>query len=233
MRDLPPVRENGEAGAHRQHRLTGIIMALADSDFQKVLCVDRDMKTRFAGSTPRPVDWEPKYPFDLVIAYEDDATRNRAMLLYDRLAQQLLDDYDFQCAWWKFAHLREGSLMERATDDAIEANMIILSLDTAKGLTRWAREWIEAWVPNKIGTKSALVALQTLPAPPASQHPALTSQLHQYARQARMDLFLHSGDTDREHALYSLDAIHHRARAVTPILENILHLPPPQMLRGV
>ena len=46
--------------------------------------------------------WEPKMPFDLVVAYEDRATRNRALHLYDHLAQQLLDDYDFKCAWWKF-----------------------------------------------------------------------------------------------------------------------------------
>jgi len=52
--------------------------------------------------------WDPKLPFDLVVAYEDLETRNRALHLYDHLAQQLLDDYDFQCSWWKFDHLANG-----------------------------------------------------------------------------------------------------------------------------
>jgi len=41
-------------------------------------------------------EWEPKFPFDLVVAYEDTFTRQRALQLYDHLAQQLLKDYDFQ-----------------------------------------------------------------------------------------------------------------------------------------
>ena len=50
--------------------------------------------------------WEPKFPFDLLVAYEDALTRDRALKLYDTLAQQLLNDYDFQCSWWKFDHLQ-------------------------------------------------------------------------------------------------------------------------------
>src|SRR6266581_3823743 len=59
--------------------------------------------------------WEPKYPFDLVVAYEDLASRKRALQLYDHLAGQLLDEYDFQCAWWKFEHLQDRHLHARET----------------------------------------------------------------------------------------------------------------------
>ena len=64
------------------------------------------MKKSESSPESSSAQWEPKFPFDLVIAYEDNPTRDRAMLLYDRIAQQLLDDYDFQCAWWKLDHLR-------------------------------------------------------------------------------------------------------------------------------
>src|SRR5260370_34714060 len=71
--------------------------------------------------------WEPKYPFDLAVAYEDLASRKRALQLYDHLAGQLLDEYDFQCTWWKFEHLQDRQLGARAADAATDANMIIVA----------------------------------------------------------------------------------------------------------
>ena len=76
--------------------------------------------------------WAPKYPFDLLVAYDDVATRNRALQLYDRLTKKLADDYDFKCTWWKFDHLRDTALREQAADAAAEANMIILSIHADK-----------------------------------------------------------------------------------------------------
>ena len=176
--------------------------------------------------------WDPKFPFDLVIAYEDHATRDRAMLLYDRIAQQLLDDYDFQCAWWKLDHLREPSLMEQAIDDAIQANMIIVSLHTGKDLPQTATHWLDAWAPNKIGNKSALVALFSLSGESTDHVHGRQACLQRVARQARMDFFLHSVDAGCRPQLYSAEYIHERERAVTPFLESILHTPPPPAMRA-
>ena len=112
-------------------------------------------------SSPQTKDphWEPKFPFDLVVAYEDRATRARALQLYDHLAGQLLDDYDFKCAWWKFDHLGDPSLREHAVDDAADANMIVLSVQGQRDLPAIGRAWIEDWLPRRDNRKSALVAL--------------------------------------------------------------------------
>ncbi len=176
---------------------------------------------------PQSLDWEPKYPFDLVIAYQDQETRDRGMLLYDRLAQQLNDDYDFQCAWWKFNHFQEASLMEQAVDDAIAANMIILSVYDSRPLPALANAWMQAWVPGKIGNKSALVALLNMSGNRAGQSYPLHSFLQQAARRARMDFFLHAADPRTEAEEYSEHSIYSRAQTVTPLLENILHSSPP------
>ncbi|MBN2507731.1 MAG: hypothetical protein JXQ71_13665 [Verrucomicrobia bacterium] len=176
--------------------------------------------------------WEPKFPFDLVIAYEDHGTRDRAMLLYDRIAQQLTDDYDFQCAWWKLEHLRDPSLMEQAIEDAVQANMIIVALHDGRSLPKAAADWLDAWAPNKFGNKSALVALLSRPpnAPPCPH--GRQAFLQRVARQARMDFFVHCAEAGSHAPLLSAESIGERAAAMTPFLESLLRTPPPPTLRA-
>ena len=183
-------------------------------------------KSRILSDAPE-VHWEPKFPFDLVIAYEDHATRDRAMLLYDRVAQQLLNDYDFQCAWWKLDHLREPSLMEQAVDDAVQANMIIVSLHAGRALPKIAMDWMDAWAPGKVGNKSALVALLSMSGPGNDVAQGRQAYLQQVARRARMDFFLHSIDACCGPQIYSEEHIQDRARAMTPLLDNLLQTTPP------
>ena len=103
--------------------------------------------------------WDPKYPFDLLVAYDDVTTRNRALQLCDRLTKKLADDYDFKCTWWKFDHLRDATLREQAVDAAAEANMIILSIHADKELPIAVKTWTETWLARKDHGKRALVTL--------------------------------------------------------------------------
>jgi hypothetical protein len=138
--------------------------------------------------------WEPKYPFDLLVAYEDNTTRDRALRLYDHLAQQLLDDYDFQCTWWKLDHLRSSTLRDQASDAAAEANMIILSVREGLELSPNVRTWIESWIGKRDSRKSALVALvggRNQHDPGASP---VVHYLQRVARQGKMDFFAHAFD---------------------------------------
>lgn len=175
-------------------------------------------------SEPGSAHWEPKFPFDLVVAYEDHPTRDRAMLLYDRIAQQLLDDYDFQCAWWKLDHLREPSLLDQAVDDAIQANMIIVSLHAGGTLPHPALQWASAWAPNKAGNKSALVALISGALVAGGPVQGRQAHLQRIARQARMDFFVHAAESNGI-AIYEPLDLEERASTITPFLENILHRP--------
>jgi hypothetical protein len=169
--------------------------------------------------------WEPKIPFDLVIAYEDRPTRDRAMLLCDRIAQQLRDDYDFQCAWWKLDHLREPRLLEQAVDDAMQANMIIVSVHAGDVFLPAALAWMHAWAPNKVGNKSALVALVSRLSEPHALPTGRQVHLQRTARQARMDFFVHAVEdpvTALQPMLKTEDPL-----SMTPFLENILQTPHP------
>jgi len=174
--------------------------------------------------------WEPKYPFDLVVAYEDATTRNRAMQLYDHLAQQLLDDYDFQCSWWKLDHLSNPGICEQAADAAAEANMVIVSVRGDHGLPTVFNRWLEGWLSRRGDQKSALVVLLGDKGQPGDQSRRLQSQLQQVARQARMDFFAHAYDLPEPGAPYSAESFPQRAQTVPPVLEEFLE-PPAYMPR--
>jgi len=166
--------------------------------------------------------WEPKFPFDLVVAYEDGATRARALQLYHHLAGQLLDDYDFKCAWWKLEHLGEPALREHAVDDAAEANMIVLSVRNKKELPAIGKTWIEGWLPRRENRKSALVALVASESP-ESGDPALINYLQSVARLAHMDFFQHAFGQEKQTADPAMEQVQARASVVTPMLEEILN----------
>lgn len=136
--------------------------------------------------------WEPKTPFDLVVAYEDRMTRNRALHLYDHLAQQLLDDYDFKCAWWKFDHLAEPSLREDSIDDAAAANMVILSLHARPEIPEEQKHWVESWLAFRNQRKCALVAMIGNGETPPIDSTNMITWLCNAARLGRMDFFNHS-----------------------------------------
>lgn len=136
--------------------------------------------------------WVPKTPFDLVVAYEDRATRNRALHLCDHLAEQLLDDYDFKCAWWKFDHLTDPSLREHSIDDAAEANMVILSLHARPDISEEHKSWIESWIDLRDQRKCALVAMIGDGAQASVDSSNLIVWLRNAARLGHMDFFNHS-----------------------------------------
>lgn len=165
--------------------------------------------------------WEPKYPFDLAVVYEDTATRNRAMQLYDHLAQQLLDEYDFQCSWWKLDHLDNPGLCDQAADAAAEANMVIVSLRGDQGPSTVFEQWLHGWLSRRGDQKSALVVLLGEKGERGSQTRHLQSQLQQAARQARMDFFVHAYDPPAPGVPGSPELRVHRAETVTPVLEEI------------
>jgi hypothetical protein len=141
---------------------------------------------------PHGSHWEPKTPFDLVVAYEDRATRNRALHLYDHLAQQLLDDYDFKCAWWKFDHLADPSLLEDSIDDAATAHMVILSLHARPEISEQQKRWVESWLRLRNQRKCALVAMIGDAEEDSVDSSNLISWLRNAARLGRMDFFNHS-----------------------------------------
>jgi hypothetical protein len=183
------------------------------------------MNTTTSHAIPETARWEPKFPFDLVVAYEDTTTRNRAMQLYDHLAQQLLDDFDFQVSWWKLDHLENLKLCEQAADAAAAANMVVVSLRGNHPLPPAFDRWLQIWTPRRASQKSALVMLLGANEQDPDESRRLQARLHQLARQAKMDFFAHAYELPAPELSFSIESLTQRARTVTPVLEEILHHP--------
>lgn len=179
--------------------------------------------------------WEPKYPFDLVVAYEDIATRNHALRLYDSIAKQLLDDYDFQCSWWKLDFLQSPPLFEQAADTAADSNMLVLSLRESHRLPETIDRWMEAIIQRRDYRKTALVALICNLAPDKIQGAPVVTALHRFAHQANMDFFCNTFNLPKETTDISFDRIDARVHTVTPLLNEILHhrMPLPSGTSGI
>ncbi len=165
--------------------------------------------------------WEPKYPFDLVVAYEDLASRKRALQLYDHLAGQLLDEYDFQCAWWKFEHLQDRHLVARAADAATDANMIIVAVRDGLQLPATAKRWIEKWLPFKTDRQSALVALIVEPHAAAGGSCPVQVYLRNVALQIGMDFFCHAFGSPEAERVHARETIEQPAQAMPPLLAHM------------
>ena len=165
--------------------------------------------------------WDPKLPFDLVVAYEDIETRNRALHLYDHLAQQLLDDYDFQCSWWKFDHLVNATLRQQAADAAVEANMVILSIRAQDELPRTHKLWLEEWIARRHHRKAALVVITAGAKQRGDETTPVLPYLQNAARLAKMDFFTHAFELPHP-GQTPLSPLAAPSSAAAPFLQGVL-----------
>jgi hypothetical protein len=177
--------------------------------------------------------WEPKFPFDMVIAYEDKSTCERAFSVCDHLIQELQNDHDVQQSWWRFHYLHDPQLLASAIEGALGADMIILSLNNAKEVPWITRRWIEGWLDQKDGRHQALVALvDNTPSPRCADCPILR-YLNSVAHIARMDFFSHAFPAAPLRVNSPFATVSERGTTLTPLLEEILRRPVHVPLWGI
>jgi len=133
--------------------------------------------------------WEPKLPFDFVTAYDNETMRDRTLVLCDRLAHTLEDDYDIRHSCWNFDALLNPRRLGHAIDAAVGADMIIIALHNGKELPRIARTWIAGWLHSKGRQHCALVALAETGQSAGHVDCPVLRYLNSIARQAQMDFF--------------------------------------------
>lgn len=179
-----------------------------------------------------PLDAAPKdarTPFHLVVAYEDQPTRDRALHLSHHLSQQLAEDYDFHCSWWKFNHLENAVLREQSVNAAAEANMVVMALHARPDLTALQTDWLGTWLPRRAaGNKAALVAMVGADSPAMVREADLTAlRLRHLAKAAHLDFFSHTFDLPKT-ALEPAGDIPTWAQPAGADAKAALRMPPPR-----
>jgi hypothetical protein len=97
--------------------------------------------------------------FHILMVYEDSLAGKRAMDACQVLMSQLEGEVELRSSMWTFHTLRNPKLSRIATEDAIEADVIIIATGRNSELPGDVRKWIELWVPQKQGQTAALVAM--------------------------------------------------------------------------
>jgi hypothetical protein len=126
--------------------------------------------------------------FRVVIVYEDFRTARQAKRAYDFLVANLTHEWQVSSQMWKFDLLRIPELRELATEDAMLADLIIVSCNGDGELPADVHTWIEMSLGPKADAV-ALVALLDCPPGQAERAQATRAYLERAAKRAHMEFF--------------------------------------------
>jgi hypothetical protein len=140
--------------------------------------------TYVSDSTP-VLDSNP--PFNVAIAYEDFETGKHAKRTYDLLVENIGGDWRFANQMWKFDVLLLPKLLEIAVEDAVRADIIMIS-SRGRELPEHVKLWIESWLPMAAGPL-ALVALFQHTREDLAQRNVARNYLAAVARRGNMEFF--------------------------------------------
>jgi hypothetical protein len=133
-------------------------------------------------------DLEANPSFNVVIAYEDVESGKNAQETCDFLAKHLGPDFQFSNQIWKFDALSVPRLRELAAEDAVRADLVIISSRGRTDLPVEVKNWIEQWLAEKRNVV-ALAAIFGSPSREAIRAPAIRAYLADAARRGRMEFF--------------------------------------------
>lgn len=116
-----------------------------------------------SATAEEPNLWPAKYGPDSVpsvfIAYGGLAAGSLAIALVNRLEKSAQADERFQLSLWPFNVLSEGGDLDQATQEAVQADLLIIATDELAPLPTTVGWWLEDVIRQKDGTASAVIAL--------------------------------------------------------------------------
>jgi hypothetical protein len=137
---------------------------------------------------------DPSECCSVAVVYEDTEQREPALRLKNLLGRQFGEDMEFQFTWWGFKYLADPQVARLATEDVLEADIIIFSMHAAGKIPFEVWRWIETWCVKRQENEGALGVLLA-PERHAHKNPNI-AYLQNVARQAGLDfLILESEDS--------------------------------------
>jgi hypothetical protein len=170
---------------------------------------------------------EAKAAWSVVVVYEDDAARERAVAFCDQLVGSYWAQLEFSVGWCSFALLEDASTAKEAAEKAVCADLIAFAAKPEGDFPQPVKSWVESWLTQRGDREGMLVGLLE----PVVGAGRPEGQKHHYLRQAAhhgaMDYLT---DVPQDIAFSipeSLDYYIRRADQVTSLLDDILHQRPP------
>ena len=113
----------------------------------------------------------------IVVLYDGDATRTRALKACDYLVSQFWQDVELEFHWWRTDFLRDETLATAAATNGLVADFLIVSLNPGREITDALESWFETWVTKRGAREGALVNL-----PPAVKSRSELTQIETFLR---------------------------------------------------
>ena len=95
----------------------------------------------------------------IVVLYDGDTTRAKALSACDYLVNQFWQDVELEFHWWRTDFLRDATLATVASTNAVAADFLIVCLDSQREVAPALKSWFESWLANRSGREGALVDL--------------------------------------------------------------------------
>ncbi len=116
----------------------------------------------------------------IVVLYDGNATRSRAMAACNYLVQQFWADIELKFHWWRTDFLRDAPLAAVAADNAVAADFLILADENEGEILPALESWFESWLFKRQDRQGALVDLRPANSARASHN---ASQREQFLRE--------------------------------------------------
>lgn len=118
----------------------------------------------------------------------DSATLEIAFEVYETLARQLPEEIQLEVDWCNFAAVRQRHTLARAVCAAVQADVIVCSVNDCDEFSPLFRDWVDSWLAGRGDHASALVALIRM-TPGANGSSNAEIYLRNVAELARMEFF--------------------------------------------
>lgn len=164
---------------------------------------------------------EEKPVFTVLVIYEDFAAGKHAKETCDFLASRLGREFELKNLMWKFEVLGHPKLKEMAANDALEADLIIVSTHGIGELPEEVQSWLDLWVEQP-GNAMALVMLVDRPKNVLDDHAFIHSSLQAAADKAGMEFFAQPDDWPDDDNDFSIQQISERARKTSTVVADMV-----------
>ncbi len=167
-----------------------------------------------------------KKSWSIVVIYEDAATREHAVQACDHLVKRFWAEGELDVNWWSCAMLEEPVMARQGGEKAVQADLIILSLQRDRELASSVSEWIESWLPRRGDREGALLDLTGQDAEGGGASAERHIYLRHAAHRGGMDYLTREPEAISWSLPDSLESVSARADRITSVLDEILHTQP-------
>lgn len=110
-------------------------------------------------STNAPLSPDSTDICTIVVIYEGDKTRARALDACDYLVNQFWQDVEMKFHWWRLDFLDDATLADAAAVSAIKSDFLIVCLEPGDAVSPAMESWFEKWIGQRGELEGALVNL--------------------------------------------------------------------------